>query len=101
MQVALYLAGEITQDKESIPWVRCASGNVLVLLRFFVFLVLLRFFQVLLRFHIRGKDSYQKETLKFVTEKLENTVAVNQEARGPTTRCWGPDFYWKILLICN
>ena len=28
MQVALYLAGEITQVKESIPWVRCASGNV-------------------------------------------------------------------------
>ena len=28
MQVAFYLAGEITQDKESIPWVRCASGNV-------------------------------------------------------------------------
>ena len=29
MQVTLYLAGEITQVKESIPWVRCASGNVL------------------------------------------------------------------------
>ena len=29
MQVALYLAGEINQVKESIPWVRCASGNVL------------------------------------------------------------------------
>ena len=28
LQVALYLAGEITQVKESIPWVRCASGNV-------------------------------------------------------------------------
>ena len=28
MQVALYLAGEITQVKEAIPWVRCASGNV-------------------------------------------------------------------------
>ena len=30
MQVAFYLAGEITQVKESIPWVRCASGNVYV-----------------------------------------------------------------------
>ena len=30
MQVAFYLAGEITQVKESIPWVRCASGNVLL-----------------------------------------------------------------------
>ena len=29
MQLAFYLAGEITQGKESIPWVRCASGNVL------------------------------------------------------------------------
>ena len=29
MQVAFFLAGEITQVKESIPWVRCASGNVL------------------------------------------------------------------------
>ena len=29
MQVAFYLAGEKTQVKESIPWVRCASGNVL------------------------------------------------------------------------
>ena len=28
MQVAFYLAGEITQVKESIPWVRCVSGNV-------------------------------------------------------------------------
>ena len=28
MQVAFYLAGEIIQIKESIPWVRCASGNV-------------------------------------------------------------------------
>ena len=28
MQVAFYLSGEITQVKESIPWVRCASGNV-------------------------------------------------------------------------
>ena len=28
MQVAFYLAGEIFQVKESIPWVRCASGNV-------------------------------------------------------------------------
>ena len=28
MQVAFYSAGEITQVKESIPWVRCASGNV-------------------------------------------------------------------------
>ena len=30
MLVAFYLAGEITQVKESIPWVRCASGNVLI-----------------------------------------------------------------------
>ena len=28
-QVAFYLAGEIAQVKDSIPWVRCASGNVL------------------------------------------------------------------------
>ena len=28
MQVAFYLAGEITQVIDSIPWVRCASGNV-------------------------------------------------------------------------
>ena len=26
MQLAFFLAGEITQVKESIPWVRCASG---------------------------------------------------------------------------
>ena len=32
MQVAFYLAGEITQVEESIPWVRCASGNVFVFL---------------------------------------------------------------------
>ena len=29
MQVEFYLAGEITQVIDSIPWVRCASGNVL------------------------------------------------------------------------
>ena len=28
MQVAFYLAREITQDLDAIPWVRCASGNV-------------------------------------------------------------------------
>ena len=28
MQVAFYLAGEITQVIDSMPWVRCASGNV-------------------------------------------------------------------------
>ena len=28
MQVEFYLAGEITQVINSIPWVRCASGNV-------------------------------------------------------------------------
>ena len=26
--MAFYLAGEITQVIDSIPWVRCASGNV-------------------------------------------------------------------------
>ena len=31
MQVAFYLSGEITQVKESIPWVRCASGNVFLM----------------------------------------------------------------------
>ena len=31
MQVAFYLAGKITQVKEYIPWVRCASGNVLMI----------------------------------------------------------------------
>ena len=31
MQVAFFLlAEEITQVKEAIPWVRCASGNVLL-----------------------------------------------------------------------
>ena len=30
MQVAFYLAGEITQVIDSIPWVRCASGNVVL-----------------------------------------------------------------------
>ena len=29
MQVAFYFAGEITQVIDAIPWVRCASGNVL------------------------------------------------------------------------
>ena len=29
-QMAFYLAGEITQVKESIPWVRCVSGNVYI-----------------------------------------------------------------------
>ena len=28
MQVAFYLAGAIAQVIDSIPWVRCASGNV-------------------------------------------------------------------------
>ena len=30
MQVTFILAGEITQVKESLPWVRCASSNVLL-----------------------------------------------------------------------
>ena len=28
MQVVFFLAGQLTQVEESIPWVRCASGNV-------------------------------------------------------------------------
>ena len=28
LEPMLILAGEITQVKEAIPWVRCASGNV-------------------------------------------------------------------------
>ena len=34
MLVAFFLAGDITQVKESIPWVRCASGNVSSLIKF-------------------------------------------------------------------
>ena len=30
MQVTFYLAGEIIQVLDPIPWVRCASGNVFV-----------------------------------------------------------------------
>ena len=29
MQVAFCFAGEITQVLDALPWVRCASGNVL------------------------------------------------------------------------
>ena len=32
MQVTFYLAGEITQVKASIPWARCASGNVFIVI---------------------------------------------------------------------
>ena len=35
MQVVFFLAGEITQVKESIPWVCSASGNVFVSVPFF------------------------------------------------------------------
>ena len=34
MHVELYIAGEITQVIDSIPWVRCASGNVLLFSHF-------------------------------------------------------------------
>ena len=30
--ILFYLAGEITQVIDSIPWVRCASGNVLAII---------------------------------------------------------------------
>ena len=49
MQVALYLAGEITQVKESIPWVRCASGNVLLFLK---------------AFHLAGLEINQQKNVK-------------------------------------
>ena len=32
MQLVFFLAGEITQVKESIPWVRCDSGNVYLII---------------------------------------------------------------------
>ena len=38
MQVAFYLAGEITQVIDSIPWVRCASGNVFMIAMLWLFL---------------------------------------------------------------
>ena len=31
MQVAFYLAGEITQVLDALPWVRCASGIVFLI----------------------------------------------------------------------
>ena len=43
IKVAFYLAGEITQVKELIPWVRCASGNVLCISCVFLCLVVLFF----------------------------------------------------------
>ena len=46
MQVAFYLAGEITQVKESIPWVRCASGNVVLVFLYFVILYFLFVFLI-------------------------------------------------------
>ena len=30
MEVAFFVAGEMTQVKEAIPWVRCASGNIYI-----------------------------------------------------------------------
>ena len=36
-KVAFYSAGEITQVIDSIPWVRCASGNVFYYFYFFSF----------------------------------------------------------------
>ena len=52
MQVALYLAGEITQVLDAIPWVRCASGNVFLQfftsLRFSLFLTVFRHFSLFL-----------------------------------------------------
>ena len=32
MQVAFYIAGVVSQVLDVIPWVRCASGNVYILL---------------------------------------------------------------------
>ena len=39
MQVAFYFAGEITQVLDAIPWVRCASGNVFIMLTDCLFVV--------------------------------------------------------------
>ena len=39
MQVAFYLAREITQVLDAIPWVRCASGNVSLIFLFICNLV--------------------------------------------------------------
>ena len=44
MQVAFYLAREITQVSDAIPWVRCASGNVYFFYLFYLVLsVFIRF----------------------------------------------------------
>ena len=33
MHLAFYFAGEITQVLDAIPWVRCASGNVKIIMQ--------------------------------------------------------------------
>ena len=40
IQVEFYLAGEITHVIDSIPWVRCASGNVCICLTWMIYMTL-------------------------------------------------------------
>ena len=82
-----FLAGEITQVKEAIPWVRCASGNVWILIRpkndvlqhalYCMKLQFIKWLQIYIYWHKCSKSPW---TLKRGSSCLSSSA---------TCSCWG------------
>ena len=85
-----YLAGEITQVKEPIPWVRCASGNVL--LESYVFL------DNFGRLHICGSDCTLSNVRLFSGEQKEGSRSADEERRSSSDTTAG---FSSGLIVFN
>ena len=70
------LADEITQVKEAIPWVRCASGNVSPIFSFSIFLNISEYISIpdLLSFSLRLhlSQAARREQFTFISAKFLN-----------------------------
>ena len=99
MHVAFYSAGEITQVKESIPWVRCASGNVFLLGCWSMDNLLI----------ITSSNKPEEKILIFVSFKLEldqweDSSQSSRPIRGPRPRLhciWLWASNWTMYTLCT
>ena len=99
MQVVFCSAGEITQVKESIPWVRCASGNVFLLGCWSMDNLLI----------ITSSNKPEEKILIFVSFKLEldqweDSSQSSRPIRGPRPRLhciWLWASNWTMYTLCT
>ena len=82
MQVAFYLAGEITQVLDLIPWVRCASGNVwLKVLFIYVAILCDNLFCISINFRYSGRIGLVKVSRQEVGAETVTIKAISSQIK--------------------